>query len=175
MPASLSVQRTLEALRDEGWTAAVAERWVELPGKDKCHACGKPRPRHGFPPGIRRDLHGFVDVDAFHPEKGKLYVQASDETGGHVAEHVAKLKQLSADKGTPLGVLVSRALRAGVIVEIHGWGKKGPRGQAKRWTRRRLRFVHTAELSGSQPLIRPEEVDMAWAGLLDVVEMEGEV
>jgi hypothetical protein len=124
---------------------------------------------------VRRDLHGFVDVDAFHPIKGRLYVQASDESGGHVAEHVAKLKALTAERGTPIGVLVSRAVRAGNIVEIHGWGKRGPRGKAKRWTRRRLRFVHREKLAEFQPLSSEEEVDLAWARRLEVVEMEGEV
>lgn len=134
MPASIPVQRTLKALRDEGWTADVAEKWIALPGKDRCHACGQPRPRPGFPPGIRRDLHGFVDVDAFHPTKGKLYVQASDDAGG-IAKHVEKLSDpVIAEK-------IRDALRAGIRVEIHGWGMRGPRGGRKIWTRRRIKFV----------------------------------
>jgi hypothetical protein len=173
MPASIPVQRTLEALRDGGWTANVAEKWVELPGKFPCSSCGRPLPRPGFPPGIRRDLHGFVDVDAFHPEKGKLYVQASADSGGDVAAHVAKLRSLEVDKGTPVGVLVSRAIRAGISVEVHGWGKRGPRGKAKRWTRRRICFLHATELDPALWTPGPE-TDLEWAKFLVACEEEGE-
>ena len=141
MPASLPVQRTLEALRKEGWTADVAEKWVAIPGPNRCPSCGQARPRPGMPPGIRRDLHGFVDVDAFHPEKGHLYVQCSDDAGG-MAKHVTKLL------GEDLAPKVERALRAGCRVEIHAWGKRGPRGKVKHWTRRRLVFTLVSALDG---------------------------
>ena len=124
MPASLPVQRTLAALRKEGWDADVAEKWIAFPSK---------RPEFGGAPGIRRDLHGFVDVDAFHPERGHLYVQCSDDAGG-MAKHVAKML------GEDLVGKVERALRSGSRVEIHAWGKRGPRGSVKHWTRRRLVF-----------------------------------
>ena len=154
-------------------TADGAEKWVELPGKVPCSSCGRPRPRPGFPPGIRKDLHGFVDVDAFHPQKGKLYVQASADSGGDVAAHMWKLKSLEVGKGIPVGVLVSRAIRAGIAVEVHGWGKRGPRGKVKHWTRRRVRFSHVTELD---PVRWPPgpETDLEWARGLVAYDVEGE-
>jgi len=132
MPSSKPVQRTLEALRKEGWTADVAEKWIAIPGPNRCSACGQARPRPGMPPGIRRDLHGFVDVDAFCPGKGKLYVQAS--RSADIAAHVDKLRS------PEISPKIVDALRSGVRVEIHGWSQKGPRGKRKLWTRRRIVF-----------------------------------
>lgn len=128
------VKRTLKALREEGWTADVAEKWVAFPWK---------KPGEPGPPGVRKDLFGYVDVVAYRPLHGVLFVQASPETG-QVSKHVAKL----------LGenyVEIARAIRAGIRVEIHGWGLKGERGKRKLWTRRRLAFGLDPERAAVPP------------------------
>lgn len=117
------VKRTLKALREEGWTADVAERWIAFPWK---------KPGEPGPPGVRKDLFGYVDVVAYRPLHGVLFVQASPETG-QVSKHVAKL--LSENS-----VEIARGLRSGIRIEIHGWGLKGERGKRKVWTRRRVAF-----------------------------------
>ncbi len=129
------VERTLKKLRADLWDAEKVEQWIPFPQK--------PGPRTG-PPGVRRDLFGFVDVVAFKQGEGILFVQAT-AGGSHPIRHVDKL---CAVKGSQkkAGVLVEvpgvyfrvfRALRAGIRVEIHAWRKLKVDGR-ERWRRRRI-------------------------------------
>ena len=64
-------QRTLEHLRKEGWPLVqVVERWNQFAKR-------------------RIDLFGFVDVVAFHPERGWLLVQAT--SGSNSCARIKKI------------------------------------------------------------------------------------
>lgn len=95
-------QRSLKALRDAGYDAAVVEKW-------------NPHAR------IRQDLFNVFDLVAITPV-GILAVQVT--SGSHVAERVAKIMATPAAK---------RWLRAGGMIEVHGWRKAGARGKRKKW------------------------------------------
>ena len=96
-------QRTLAALRKDGWTAEVVERWI--PGAN-----------------IRRDLFGFGDILAMHPDHGILMVQATSTP--HVRDRIAKLLAVPT---------LLRWLQASPHnhVEVWGWAKRGARGKRK--------------------------------------------
>lgn len=106
--------RTLAMLRELGYMAEVVERFV-------------PRVK------VRRDLFGFCDVEAVHPDHGFLAVQAT--TMGNMA---ARRKKMEANGN------VGTWLAAGGKVEIWGWAKRGARGQRKLWTVKRYRFKREA-------------------------------
>ncbi len=94
-------QRTLKALRDEGWALVeVVEHWKAFPRKD-----GKGKK------GYRKDLFGFVDVLALR-ENEILGVQACSR--GDVATRCAKI----ADHEN-----VGAVRDAGIRLEVWGWGK----------------------------------------------------
>jgi hypothetical protein len=103
-------QRTLAKLREEGWTAAIVEKWNP-------HA------------KIRQDMGGFADILAWAPNRGVLAVQAT--SGSNVAAHVTKL---CAVPTVPAWLLSPARL------EIWGWRKVGPRGKRKVWEVRRVVF-----------------------------------
>ena len=107
-------QRTLARLRDEGWTAAVTERWNSFAK-------------------IRQDLFGFCDVlaimSAVTPGRGFLAVQCT--SGPNVSARVTKLTALPE---------VRTWLLAGGRCEVWGWSKRGARGQRKTWQVRRVGF-----------------------------------
>lgn len=62
-------ERTLKALRDDGWLCAIVEKW-------------NPHAR------IRQDLYGFIDILAIKPDR-TLAVQAC--SGGDVSRRVNKI------------------------------------------------------------------------------------
>ncbi len=103
-------RRTLEALRSEGWVAAVVEHWNPFAG-------------------IRQDLFGFADVIAYDRER-VLLVQCTDATS--VSKRVAKLEE------SPLAI--SWAEGPMRRLEVWGWSKRGLRGEKKKWAARRVRL-----------------------------------
>ena len=105
-------QRTLAALRKDGWTAEVVERWI--PGAN-----------------IRRDLWGFGDILAMHPGRGNLIVQAT--TTPHVPDRIAKLLAAPA-------LLCWLLVSPHNHVEVWGWAKRGARGKRKVYQCERHRF-----------------------------------
>lgn len=87
-------QRTLDLLRKLGYTPYVVEHY---------NAYAK----------IRRDLFGFIDIVAIHPQKrGVLGVQTT--TGSNLAARITKAQALPAYK---------LWLDAGNALEFHGWRK----------------------------------------------------
>ena len=86
-------QRSLKYLRDEGYTAAVVERW-------------NPHAR------IRQDLFGFADVIAMRPGDQPLLIQIT--SGSNFSARAAKLAETET---------VAIALASGFDIEIHGWRK----------------------------------------------------
>jgi hypothetical protein len=73
---------------------------------------------------ITRDLFGWIDLLAVHPEHGILGVQVT--SGPNLAARVKKAR-------TVAGPLTA-CLLSGMKLVVHGWAKRGPRGEAKRWT-----------------------------------------
>ena len=95
--------RSLDLLREMGYTAEVVERWV--PGAK-----------------IRRDLFGFADVLGCHAKFGVLAIQCT--TGDHAAARTSK----AMDEARLL-----TWLKAGAKFEVWGWALRGARGKRKLW------------------------------------------
>lgn len=105
-------QRSLAYLRGLGEKAEVVEKWLrQTPRKDG----STPKARHG----IRRDLFEFIDIVSVGST-----ITGVQTTSTGIAERIAKIQELEAESGVP-----SRWLRAGGVIEIHGWAKR--RSQAK--------------------------------------------
>jgi hypothetical protein len=102
--------RTLKMLRDDGWLAAVVERWNSYVK-------------------IRQDLFGFIDVIAV---KGDLVLAVQATDGTNVSKRVAKIRE------TPAAALWLGSHTRQIVV--HGWSKRGARGKAKRWSCRIVRL-----------------------------------
>lgn len=122
-------QRTLKLLREEGWTAAVVEKW-------------NPYAR------IRQDLWG---VDVLAIESGGVFVKrnllAVQACAG--SSHAARRAKLC---GNPD---VRKLMEAGVTVEVWSWSQKmhrnadGSKAKVKRWQCRRDRLAF-ADLTDSK-------------------------
>lgn len=95
--------RTLKKLRDEGWLAAVVEKW-------------NPHVR------IRQDLWGFMDVIAIRGDES-LAVQCT--SGDHVSNRINKIRQ------HPNAAIWAASDTRKIVV--HGWRKVGARGKRKLW------------------------------------------
>lgn len=94
---------SLRLLRQSGFTADVVERW--LPKIDR-----------------RRDLFGIGDLIGVHPIRREiLLVQTT--TRSNLSARITKAKAL-----LTLGIW----LRAGGLVEFHGWEQRGQRWTVKR-------------------------------------------
>jgi hypothetical protein len=97
-------QRSLQLLRKDGFTAQVVEHWNAF-----AH--------------IRQDLFGFIDIVAISDNRvGVLGIQATSQTNvSHRLEKCLPMESLKL------------WLMAGNTFEVHGWGKKGKRGERKLW------------------------------------------
>ena len=100
----LPTARTLEALRKEGYSAHVVEKWI-------------PQTRR------RSDLFGFIDIVAIKEDRPILGVQATSTS--NISSRIAKALSIP-----ELRVWLS----CGAEFEVHGWSKRGRRGQRKLWT-----------------------------------------
>jgi hypothetical protein len=95
-------QRTLAALKDDGWECAVVEKWI-------------PRAR------VRKDLFGVIDIIAIGGARGILGVQS---TGQDYAGHYKKMMTEKAQE-------CLRWLQSGGGLELWSWRKvKLERGQS---------------------------------------------
>ena len=114
-------QRTLKALRDQGMTAAVVERWNAYAG-------------------IRQDLFGIIDIVALHPVRGVVGVQS---TGQDFAGHMAKMTVEKRDE------CMAWLKTPGTCLELWGWRKllRKPGGKARTWQPR----VHVFTLEDFTP------------------------
>jgi carbonic anhydrase len=106
--------RSLALLREAGYLAAVVATWV-------------PRVQ------VRRDLFGFADLLAFHPQQ-RVFLLVQCTSNANVASRVHKVKQSPA---------AAAWLAAGGQIEVHGWAKK-----LRRWHVRRV----AVQLSEVEPL-----------------------
>ena len=103
--ASKPTQRSLDYLRKEGYTVAIAKKF-----------------NHFIK--IRQDLFGWIDICAIHPEKqGVLGVQTTSTP--NLSARIKKAIALDS---------LRVWLQAGNVAEFHGWAKRGPRGKRKLWT-----------------------------------------
>ncbi len=99
-------QRSLKRLRDAGWLAAIVEHFNP-------HVM------------IRQDLFGFGDILAVNEGLGVLIVQTTTKSGAD------RMRKMETPEILPA---VLRCLRAGVKIEVHGWSKRGLRGERKLWS-----------------------------------------
>lgn len=112
--------RSLKLLREMGYQADVVERWIPHSGR-------------------RADLFGFVDIVAIHPTQGFLFVQAT--TSPHAAARADKIENAEA---------APHCVYHGAVVEVWGWGKRGPQGSRKVWKVNRYR---AKLIEGSQAVV----------------------
>ncbi len=96
-------QRSLAMLRDLGYRVAIVEHW-------NAHA------------RRRVDLFGLFDLLALRPDGPPIGIQVT--SGTNVAARLDKLRASEA---------LTDWLACGCKAQVHGWAKRGPRGQAKRW------------------------------------------
>ena len=110
-------QRTLHCIRQQGGVCDVAEKWIAF------HGTGKT----GGPPGIRRDLFGFIDVVELRPGVGIVGIQCC--AGSGFAAHKEKILACEC---------LGDWLACGGRVELWAWRKvklnRG--GKAERWSPR---------------------------------------
>ncbi len=107
-------QRSLDWLKSRGWIYATTEQTVRIPSK--------------VHPGkwemFKRDLFNFADLVGVHVDcLGTTYFQVTSSSN-----KVARQQKIEATPQVPI------ILRSGNTVELHCWGKKGPRGARKLWT-----------------------------------------
>ena len=95
--------RSLEYLREQGYTADVVERWLQ----------------QAF---VRKDWGGFGDVLACRPGSPILMVQTT--SASNLSARYWKTIALPA---------AETWLRSGGAIELHGWSLRGPRGKRKLW------------------------------------------
>lgn len=103
-----AVQRSLAWARENGWFAAVTEKW-------------NPHVR------IRQDLFGIADLLLVRPETSEIVlVQVKGESGGADNLTAARRKIDEANVTRPW-------LLAGGSIELWKWRKTGARGKRKLW------------------------------------------
>ena len=99
-------QESLKYLRNDGWTVAIVEKKVP----------------HSF---ISQDLFGFIDLIAIHPDS-ETTIGIQVTTTANISARRAKIlahKNYQIWKASPYRRMI-----------IHGWSKKGKRGERKWWT-----------------------------------------
>jgi|SRR5712664_2965408 len=110
-------QRSLKHLREQGWTACVVEKWI---------------------PQIKRrkDVFGFGDLLAIRVWDMTLNGEHTDLT---VKREIALVQTTSlnnmAARRDKIMAIPEAAYwkRSGGMILLHGWAKRGPRGQRKTW------------------------------------------
>jgi hypothetical protein len=97
--------RSMAYLRERGVSVCKVEQRLPIPGKF-----------------VTRDAFNFGDLLAMEEDFGIMLVQVT--SGAHVAERVDKII------GLPEAV---KWLRAKGRIFVHGWSRKGKRGERKTW------------------------------------------
>lgn len=109
---STPTQRTLSKLRAEGWPLVqITERWNPFAK-------------------VRNDLFGFVDVLAC---RGDSTLAVQTTSGANLAARFEKMRLLPS--------VEHWLASASRFIVIHGWAKRGERGQRKMWTCREVWVV----------------------------------
>lgn len=107
--------RSLAECEKRGWLAYVCEKWI-------------PHAR------VRKDAFGFGDLLVMDGWHGSLLIQATSDS--NVSARVGKIK-------TECSEAARTWLYHGNRIQVWGWGKKGRRGERKKWT---LRVVEITEV-----------------------------
>lgn len=123
-PQSMTVRST-KYLRDRGFVVAKVEQKIHMPLSP-------------FP--VTRDAFGFGDLLVAHPAVGIALIQVTTASS-NFNKRIRKIQGFAADPDDEKEVEQARAARDNAEVWIlsrgkifvHGWGKKGPRGQKKTW------------------------------------------
>ena len=114
--AATPTQRTLVKARQDGYAAAVVERWGPVSRK-------QPDGTYKIVPyGKRHDLFGAIDIVCIHPGVGILGVQATSRSN-----HNARMNKAKAIPEIKLW------LESGGKFEVWSWAKTGLRGKRKLW------------------------------------------
>ena len=97
--------RSLKHLRSIGYTVCTVERWI-------------PQTKQ------RLDAFGFGDLLACRWEADGRIMLVQVTTVAHQSQRLVKILETEAAKIW---------LRAGGLIQVHGWSKKGGRGERKTW------------------------------------------
>ena len=126
MAKTSPTQRSTKYLRDRGWIVARVEQRLHMP-------------KSPFP--ITKDAFGFGDLLAAHADIGRVaLVQSTGGQGGNFAARIRKIID------TPeISELAWSWIAAGGIILVHGWAKRGPRGERKKWTLAARQIMRTHE------------------------------
>jgi hypothetical protein len=89
---------------------------------------------------IKRDMFGWIDLLAVHPQHGILGIQVT--SGANLNARIKKAR-------TVAGPLTA-CLLAGMKLVAHGWALRGPRGARKVWTLREV-GISVADLTELEP------------------------
>lgn len=131
--ADSPTKRTLKLLRESGWIADVTERWVSFGKPPK----GKDRPPG--PSGVRKDLFGFGDVEAFKADSpGVLIVQATSTS--NLSSRISKL--LANDNAR---VWVGQP---GRMLAVVGW-RRYAKAIDRRFVRSTWRYITREDFEGA--------------------------
>jgi hypothetical protein len=84
---------------------------------------------------IRQDLFGFIDLIAI---KGDVVLAIQTTSGANVSKRIAKIRD------NP--VFLKWVQAPSRQVHVHGWSKRGGRGERKVWTCRVVRLTVNADI-----------------------------
>ena len=122
--ATTPTQRTIKALRDQGMTCGIVEKFNP----------------HVGPHGIRQDLFGFIDIIALDVEQ----IVAIQSCGQSFSEHLKKIVN-------ECGEVAEQWIASGGRIELWGWRKVKLKrgGKAMRW-KPRVKVITQETLRGVQ-------------------------
>jgi hypothetical protein len=90
----------------------------------------------GRPWGNKKDAFGFGDLLVAHREFGVFLIQVT--SGSNLSARVHKILDDPKIHGQALQWCL-----AGGKIALHGWAKKGPRGQKKKWEVNMRYLIHS--------------------------------
>jgi len=121
MKSTSPAQRTLAKLRKEGWLCAITEKWNQYAK-------------------VRQVLFGFIDVIAIRGDE-MLAIQTT--SGSNVAARISKIRALPSAAEWLKG-----SSRRSIV---HGWAKRGGRGERKLWSCRQVEVLAAGEREIAEP------------------------
>ena len=104
---AVTVPRSLAEMKRRGYKCAIVEKWNRFAN-------------------IRQDLFGFIDILCINPGFPDVGLQVT--TSDHVSDRIMKIQ-------TECSENAAIWLKSGKHrIIVHGWGKRGARGERKVWT-----------------------------------------
>ena len=124
-------QRTLKALREQGFICAIVEKWNPFAG----------------PHGVRQDLFQIIDILALDHKRGVVGVQS---TGNDFSGHLRKLTEDKAQESR------NWLLTPGTVLELWAWRKvKVRRGGKQTVWQPRVKILTVEDLQGPKNALKP--------------------